>query len=157
MDAYRSMMNRRFAFSTTCRALFFFAILGPAQSAMPAADPSADPPLRVTVLRPVYRQTIYATENLAEVVYRVNLAPAVRARMQHLVCRLLRSDGKQVCRSESDPADLEDLRFDAGSLVVKLGPGTDKCKAAGYPILFRAVVTGGAIGQTLATFFVDLE
>jgi hypothetical protein len=43
------------------------------------------------------------------------------------------------------------------SAVVKLGPGTDKSKAAGYPLLFRAVVTGGAIRETMATIFVDLE
>jgi hypothetical protein len=43
------------------------------------------------------------------------------------------------------------------SAVVKLGPGTDKCKAAGYPVLFRAVVTGGAVRETSATVFVDLE
>jgi hypothetical protein len=43
------------------------------------------------------------------------------------------------------------------SAAVRLGPGTDKSKAAGYPLLFRAVVTGGAIRETSATIFVDLD
>ncbi len=43
------------------------------------------------------------------------------------------------------------------SALVRLGPGTDKFKSAGYPVLFRAVVTSGAIRETMATVFVDME
>ena len=43
------------------------------------------------------------------------------------------------------------------SAVVPLGPGTEKVKLAGYPLLFRAVITGGAIRETLANVFVDIE
>jgi len=43
------------------------------------------------------------------------------------------------------------------SAVVKLGPKTDKFKVAGYPVLFRATITGGAIPETLSTVLVDFE
>jgi hypothetical protein len=43
------------------------------------------------------------------------------------------------------------------SAVVKLGPQTDKFKVSGYPVLFRAVITGGAIKETLSTMTVDFE
>jgi hypothetical protein len=43
------------------------------------------------------------------------------------------------------------------SAVVKLGPSTDKFKGTGYPVLFRAVVHGGAISETLSTLMIDFE
>ena len=43
------------------------------------------------------------------------------------------------------------------SAVVQLASGTEKVKLAGYPLLFRAVITGGAIRETLANVFVDIE
>ncbi|MFH1921989.1 MAG: hypothetical protein ABIP48_19155, partial [Planctomycetota bacterium] len=43
------------------------------------------------------------------------------------------------------------------SAVVKLGPQTDKFQVTGYPVLFRAVITGGAIKETLSTMTVDIE
>jgi hypothetical protein len=43
------------------------------------------------------------------------------------------------------------------SAVVKLGPKTDKFKVTGYPVLFRATITGGAIKETLSTVAVDFE
>jgi hypothetical protein len=58
----------------TYQALIFVAILGPARGAILAADRSVDAPLRVTVIRLTCRQSIYAPENVAEVVYQVDLA-----------------------------------------------------------------------------------
>ncbi|NUQ61118.1 MAG: hypothetical protein HUU20_01435 [Pirellulales bacterium] len=43
------------------------------------------------------------------------------------------------------------------SAVVKLGPKTDKFKVSGYPLLFRAAVTGGAIQETMSTVMVDFQ
>ena len=43
------------------------------------------------------------------------------------------------------------------SAVVKLGPKTDKFKVTGYPVLFRAAISGGAIQETLSTVLVDME
>ena len=43
------------------------------------------------------------------------------------------------------------------SAVVKLGPNTDRFKVTGYPVLFRAVIHGGAIQETLSTLAVDFE
>ena len=43
------------------------------------------------------------------------------------------------------------------SAIVKLGPQTDKFKVTGYPVLFRAVITGGAIKETLSTMLVDFQ
>jgi hypothetical protein len=41
--------------------------------------------------------------------------------------------------------------------VVKLGPKTDKFKVTGYPVLFRAAVTGGAIKETMSTILADFD
>ena len=41
------------------------------------------------------------------------------------------------------------------SAVVKLGPKTDRFKVTSYPVLFRAIVTGGAVKETLSTVVVD--
>ncbi len=43
------------------------------------------------------------------------------------------------------------------SATVKLGPKTDKFKVTGYPVLFRAAISGGAIKETLSTMLVDFE
>lgn len=43
------------------------------------------------------------------------------------------------------------------SAVVRLGPKTDKFKVTGYPVWCRAVITGGAIRETLTTLFLDSE
>jgi hypothetical protein len=43
------------------------------------------------------------------------------------------------------------------SAVVKLGPKTDKFKVTGYPVLFRAAISGGAIQETLSTVLVDMD
>ncbi len=43
------------------------------------------------------------------------------------------------------------------SAVAKLGPQTDKFKVTGYPVLFRATLTGGVIKETLSTMLVDFE
>ena len=43
------------------------------------------------------------------------------------------------------------------SAVVKLGPATDKFKVTGYPVLFRAAISGGTIKETLCTMMVDVE
>jgi hypothetical protein len=49
----------------------------------------------------------------------------------------------------------KDGRYWSG--VLKLGPGSDKFKINGYPLLVRAVITGGSITETMSTFFVDFE
>jgi hypothetical protein len=41
--------------------------------------------------------------------------------------------------------------------VVKLGPATDKFKVTGYPVLFRAAISGGTIKETMCTMMVDVE
>ena len=43
------------------------------------------------------------------------------------------------------------------SATVRLGPKTDKFKVTGYPVLFRAAISGGAIKETLSTMLVDFE
>ena len=43
------------------------------------------------------------------------------------------------------------------SAVLPLAASTEKVKLAGYPLLFRAVITGGVIRETLANAFVDIE
>jgi hypothetical protein len=43
------------------------------------------------------------------------------------------------------------------SAVIKLGADTDKVPPAGYPVLFRAVLTGGPLRETFHTAFVSLE
>ena len=43
------------------------------------------------------------------------------------------------------------------SATVRLGPKTDKFKVTGYPVLFRAAISGGAIKETMATLLVDFE
>jgi hypothetical protein len=43
------------------------------------------------------------------------------------------------------------------SALVKLGPGTDKFKLAGYPLLFRCVLTGGRLRETMVTCDVNFE
>ncbi len=40
---------------------------------------------------------------------------------------------------------------------VTLGPGTGTVKAGGYPVVFRAVITGGSIAETHASAFVGFE
>ena len=42
---------------------------------------------------------------------------------------------------------------------MKLGPGTGKFDASksGYPVVFRAVVTGGTIHETYSSAFVSVE
>ncbi len=41
------------------------------------------------------------------------------------------------------------------SAVVTLGAGTDTFHVEGYPVLFRAVITGGALCETMSTLMVD--
>ena len=43
------------------------------------------------------------------------------------------------------------------SSTIRLGPKTDKFKVTGYPVLFRAAISGGAIQETLSTLLVDFE
>jgi hypothetical protein len=43
------------------------------------------------------------------------------------------------------------------SAVVTLGAGTDIFHVEGYPVLFRATITGGALSETLSTVMVDVE
>jgi len=43
------------------------------------------------------------------------------------------------------------------SAVVKLGPQSDRFKVTGYPVLFRAIITGGAIKEALNTITADFE
>ncbi|MBM4088552.1 MAG: hypothetical protein FJ276_03870 [Planctomycetes bacterium] len=40
---------------------------------------------------------------------------------------------------------------------VRLGPKTDKFKVTGYPVRFRAAISGGAIKETMSTMLVDFE
>ena len=42
------------------------------------------------------------------------------------------------------------------SAVVTLGDGTDTFHVEGYPVLFRATITGGALTETLSTLMVDI-
>ncbi len=41
--------------------------------------------------------------------------------------------------------------------AVKLGAGTDRFELAGYPILFRAIITGGRLSETFAPAFVSID
>jgi hypothetical protein len=43
------------------------------------------------------------------------------------------------------------------SASVRLGPQTDTFQVTGYPVLFRAVMTGGARQETLSTVTVDIQ
>ena len=42
------------------------------------------------------------------------------------------------------------------SAVVTLGAGTDTFHVEGYPVLFRAAITGGALAETMSTLMVDI-
>ncbi len=42
------------------------------------------------------------------------------------------------------------------SAIVTLGEGTDTFHVEGYPVLFRATITGGALTETLSTLMVDI-
>ncbi len=53
-------------------------------------------PLSLTLLRPCYRNNIYATEKLEQIVFRVKLAPEVEQRARAVVCMLLDADRNPV-------------------------------------------------------------
>lgn len=93
-------------------------------------------PLSITVLRPCYRNCIYATEKLSQIVFRAHMAPDVAAAAKSLRCHLEDSAG----------------RFDVGSTVLGGLQGEHTVRAPEAVGTYRLVVEAyDAEGKVLAT------
>jgi hypothetical protein len=76
-------------------------------------------PLTVDICQPVYRQCIYATQNVPQLVFRVAVAPDIAARAKAVTFRLLDEAGNVIREGNTTPAQLgADQKIEAGSLPV---------------------------------------
>jgi len=92
-------------------------------------------PVRVTVLRPCYRNSIYATEKIGAIEFRVDLSADVATATTEVRWRLEREDGSVVSSSTVALADLaQPLSAPAADLEV----GT-------YPLVVEAAGPGGVL------------
>jgi len=73
-------------------------------------------PIVLDVIKPNYRQNIYATQNVPELVFRVQLAPDIAAKTAQVVYALHDAASMPVLRGKALAADLaEPLKLDVGS------------------------------------------
>ena len=82
------------------------------------ADEVTGKSLQVDVLQPVYRQNIYATESMPEIVLRVRLSPPLRQQASSIRGRILDVNQQEMQRQDLAVADLDTVRFAAASLAV---------------------------------------
>ena len=76
-------------------------------------------PISLTVLRPCYRNSIYATEKLESIVFRVTLAPDVAGRAAAIQYGLSGEDGGVITEAKADvPRAAEGLEIPAAELKV---------------------------------------
>jgi hypothetical protein len=76
-------------------------------------------PIAISVLRPCYRNNIYATQKLSEIVFRVALAGDMAARTATVSYALLGADGATVCEGKAKPAGLaQPLKLPAATLKI---------------------------------------
>lgn len=76
-------------------------------------------PIAIDIEQPVYRQNVYASENVPEVVFRVRLAPDVAAKTAQVVYSLHDSQDKPVREGKAKGAQLQQpLRLEIGKLPV---------------------------------------
>ena len=82
------------------------------------ADEVTGKSLQVDVLQPVYRQNIYATESMPEIVLRVRLSPPLRQQASSIRGRILDVNQQEMQSQDLAVADLDTVRFAAASLAV---------------------------------------
>lgn len=76
-------------------------------------------PIALDIRRPVYRQCIFATESVPELVFRVRLAGDIAAKTAQVVYALLDGNGKEVRSGKAKAAQLAgDLKLEAAKLPV---------------------------------------